>query len=363
MRKLFLLLLVFVLVACGQSVEEETDKPNETVSVGGGAGEYSILMPFKISPLRQEYANNYRETDLMEMGRGLIEESKEFFSTKTYSIGEGSVITPKRYYELLGRESESNVYGLNKEGNLELEDGTVLERPQYISNIVELNFHKTNNREQVDGVSVALVMKRIQILDATIGSTTRLTDDVLYQVGIPLGQQLHSYLRTLEGMGDIPIYISLYVQESDQDTLPGKYLPGHFIGHAFFESARSGDFVRTNTAWEMLNSETVLKQAPKTYSDFSEIKRNLTKFMGDESVGIVGKGLMDGSKVKEIQIEVTTGPKTYLELMGLAEAMKKDLSLFDDLGVKVNVNIKIFQNTRMVISKLPNEEATFIHLN
>ncbi|MDE8185735.1 hypothetical protein PT047_08880, partial [Erysipelothrix rhusiopathiae] len=27
-------------------------------------------------------------------------------------------------------------------------------------------------------------------------------------------------------MSDVPIYLVLYAQESDTDTLPGKYLPG-----------------------------------------------------------------------------------------------------------------------------------------
>ena len=363
MRKLILLGLSLFLVACSAPDQESEEKPNDTTIVQAGAGEYSIMVPFTNSPLRQEYSNNYRETDLMEIGRGLMEKSKDFFDPKTYSISEGSLITPTRYYELLGRESENNVYGLNKEGNHEPEAGIVLERPQFVSNLVELNFHKKNNKDQVDAVAVAMVMKRIQILDANIGSTYRLSDDDLYQVGINLGQQLHSYLRSLEGMNDIPIMIALYVQESDQDSLPGKYLPGHYIGQALFESARTGDFSPASESWELLNSDTILEKMPDTYSKFNEFKRNLTNAMGDEGVGIVGKAFIEDSKISGIQIEVNTGSKTYLELYGLAQSIKHDLALFDDLGVNINVNIMIFQKSRMIVSKTAGNDASIIPLN
>lgn len=363
MRKVLLILLMFALVACSAPEDNEPKNPEETMAVGGGAGSYSILLPFTSSPLRQAYAINYRETDLMEMGRGLMEKSKSVFDPKTYAVSEGSLLTPDRYFELLGRESDNNVYGLNKEGSHEPEEGVVLDRPQFVSNLVEMNFHKTNNKDQVDAVSVAMVMKRIQTLDPFVGSTYRLSDEDLYQVGINLGSQLHSYMRSLENMSDVPIFIALYVQESDQDSLPGKYLPGYYIGHALFESARHGEFVRTYESWELLNSETVLKVLPETYSDFAQFKRNLTNFMGDESVGVVGKAFMESSEIKRIQIEINTGAKTYIELYGLAESVRRDIALFEDLGVDISVNIMIFQNTRMIIHKTVGNDAIIIPLN
>lgn len=362
MRKLILVLMAFLLVSCA-SPEAPEEEPDDTTVVGGGTDAYSILVPFANSPLRQEYTNTYRETDLMEIGRGLLEKSKEPFAPKNYSVSEGSLLTPDRYYELLGRESDTNVYALNKEGNFEPEEGVTLIRPQFVSNLVELNFHKTNSKDKVDAVSVAMVMKRIQLLDPEIGSTYRVEDDVLFEVGRTLGQQLHSYLRTLEGASDIPIMIALYVQESDGDNLPGRYLPGHYIGNALFESARSGEFTRTQESWVLMNSEQMLNTLPQTYSDFSEFKRTITHFMGDESVGVVGKAFMNGNKATRIQFEITTGPKTYLELHGLAESIKVGLKRFDDLGVDIVTDVMIFQKTRIIINKTAGQEAEIIILN
>ncbi len=66
MRKLIIVLMAFLLVSCA-SPEAPEEEPNDITVVGGGTDAYSILVPFANSPLRQEYANTYRETDLMEI--------------------------------------------------------------------------------------------------------------------------------------------------------------------------------------------------------------------------------------------------------------------------------------------------------
>ena len=359
-----LLVLLLILGACGKSDEKDPDIPDETPIevVGGGKGEYPIILPFITSPLRQEYANYYREIDMMEIGRQLQNHSKDYFKTDKFNLSEGTLITPERYYELIGRESETNIYALNKNEDYVVE-GVTIPKPVFVSDLVEINFHDSLDRESVDGVSVAMVMKRIQTTDRNTGATMRLSDSVLYEVGVTLGQQLHSYLRTLPNMSDKPIMIAMYVQESDEDRLPGKYLPGHFLGHALFESARNGNFVKTEEKWELLNGNYIFDQMPETYTAFTELKRRIFTFMGDENVAVVGKGFLGNDGLEEIQLEISTGSKTYLEVLGLAESMKTNLNLFDQFKVPIVVEIKIFQSTKIVVSKLPGQDAVVIKLN
>lgn len=365
MRKKIIMLmsLLLILTACSSNDEPADNPIPETIEVvGGGKNEYSIKLPFETSPLRQVYAVNYRETDVMEIGRGLQERSKEVFDPAKYILAEGTLINQQRYYELIRPETAENIYGLNPSEPFTVE-GTVIEKPKFVSDIAELNFHKSKDSTSLDGVSLGLVLKRIQTIDPNTGANIRLKDDVLYEIGVTLAQKLHSYIRTLEGASDIPIYIALYVQESDEDRLPGNYLPGYFIGQSVFESSRNGKFDKIDERWMLLTSDEALKSVPDLYASFSEFSRNIKGFMADENVGIIGKVFVGSKGAQQIVFEVNTGSKTYLELRGLAEAMKAQLSLFDSHAFPINIKIQVFNTTRIIISKEAGKDAIIREFN
>lgn len=364
-KKLMLALAAMLfLSACSAQDDNEQIPPLEiTEVVGGGKNEYLIKLPFKTSPLRQVYAQNYREIDVMEMGRGLQERSKSVFDPSKYYLAEGTLIDQTRYNQLIyKRESEDNIYGLNPADPITI-DNVVIEKPVFVSDIVELNFHKSKDSATLNGVSFALVLKRIQTIDRDTGATLRLEDSVLYEIGVTLAQKLHSYIRTLEGASDIPIYIGLYVQESDEDRLPGNYLPGYFIGQSVFESSRNGKFEKIEDRWILLNSDVALKTVPDLYASNSEFTRNLKRFMGDENVGIVGKVYVGSKGVQQIVYEINTGSKTYLELHGLAESLKAQLSLFDSHTFPINAKIQVFTTTRITVNKEAGKEAVIKEFN
>ncbi len=358
-----LLVLVLSLTACAPKEKEDDTEVDKPISVvDSDKGEYSILVPFKNSPLRQSYATNFREIDMMEIGSRLQEKSKEFFNPNQYYLSEGSLLNRDRYNNLLGNQTDENPNGLNLKP-FEIKDGSVvLKDPRFVSDIVEINFHKSNKMDKVDGVAVALVLKRVQVLDHEIGSTHKLSDETLFEVGRTLGLRLYSYLSSLEGMSDVPIYIALYAQESDVDKLPGKYLPGNYIGHAFFKT-RSDQFERNNEKWLLLNSNEARDIVPEASSGFSRFKKNIYEFSGDENIGIVASGFLIDDRLQKINIELITGSKTYLEMYGLAQYVSQELSIFDAYQVPITVDIRIYQNSRVVIEKVPGKDNKIIELN
>lgn len=360
---LLILASLLLLSACAQTEDVKEKDEDAPISVlDSKKGDYSILVPFQSSPLRQSYASSFREVDMMEIGSRLQEKSKEHFNPKNYSLSEGSLIDRERYGNLLRNQSDENPNGLNL-SSFEIQDGSVtITDPEFVSDIIEINFHKSDKIDQLDGVSVALVLKRVQVLDPKVGSTHKLSDETLYKVGQTLGLRLYSYLSGLEGMNDIPIYIGLYAQESDVDKLPGKYLPGYYIGHAFFES-RSDQFVRDNESWLLLNENTALDIVPEAASGFSRFRKSVYTFASDENIGVVGKGFLVDDRLQRIHIEVITGAKTYLEMYGLAQYVDQQLSFFDGYSVPITVDIKIYQNTRIVIEKQPDKSSEIIELH
>lgn len=356
------LLLAGVLISgCSTDTTGDTGTDEQTTVVSGAAGEYSILTPFEKSKLRQDYGIYFREADMVEIGRQLQEKSKENFSPNSYYLSEGALLDQERYYNLLAYESDTYPYGLNprQPATYDMPDGTVLTNPRFVSDIFEINFHKSADRSVIDGVSIALVLKRVQVLDASLGTTYRVDDDTLYKIGESVGLRLQSYLRTLDGMVDVPIYIGLYVQESDVDTLPGKYLPGYYIGHSYSEGSTS-QFARDSEQWMFLNSTQASQTIPQLSSDFSIFKTKVTSFMSDENIGVIGKAFIEDNEVSLLQLQITTGSKTYLELYSLTQYVSQELTAFSN--VPLTIDIRINQNTRFVVSKEPQKDPVIISL-
>lgn len=362
LKKLMILGLTGLLLLTGcASQENKPETEKESVSViQGGKGEYSILTPFKTSPLRQIYGSNFREVDMIEIGRRLQDKSKDHFNPSNYNISEGSIINDEHYDQLLRHESKNYPYGLNPVDGTEFtEKGRKIQNPTFVRDVVEVNFHSGQDINKVDGVGIALVMKRVQT-EAGTGLPIRLSDETLYEVArTSIGNRLISYLRTIEGMSDVPIYLVLYAQESDTDTLPGKYLPGRVIGEGFFES-RGGQFEQTNEKWTLLGTQEASEEYPETSSDFSVFKREVVDFMNDESIGVTGKMFVIDKRVQQLDIDLTTGAKTYLEIYGLAQYVSERISAFSDIQAPITVNIKVYQNSRMIVRKEPGNNKPVI---
>lgn len=348
------LISLLVLGACAkQEPEEETPT---TQIVVAQEGDYQMVSPFKASPLRQVHAESYREIDSTELGRRLLEKSKEHFPVKKYLVSEGQVIDRDRYYDLVLFKSEDNPDGLmTKYDKLDI-DGVTLENPIFISDIYELNFHTFDDPEKIAGVSLSLVLRRLQYTNVETGAMHSLSDEALFNIGQTLGLQLSAYLRSVEGMNDIPIYIALYAQTSDMDKLPDNYLPGMYIGDGFSKD-RSMQFERNYEKWIMLSDPEASEKLQQIESSFYQLRRQVTNFVGDESTGIIGKAFVVENKLNMIRLEVNAPSKTYLELHSLAQFIAQEIEEMGNYDAPVKVDIKVLGRTRVALIKEPGKKT------
>lgn len=354
MKKVLIILLIGAFLTGCTKEDVPDDQEQETVTiVQGEKGDYSIIVPFESSALRQDYGVDFREIDMMEIGSQLLEMTKNDFSPNSYYIGEGTIINRDRYYTLLGYENEDNPNGLNiqKDEGFTMSDGVVLKQPQFVSDIVEINYYNKSDYTKLEGIAFALVLKRVQQNGL---ETYRLSDDDLFTIGSTIGLRFQSYLRGIDGLVDKPIFIGLYVQESDMDVLPGRYLPGYFIGHSFSTSI-TGEFSRDDSKWYFMNSDTMNSHFPQLTSKYTLFKNNVSSFYKDENISVVGKAFVNGDSVNNIQIQVTTGSKTYVELYALTQYINSQLVDLEDYDVVVNIRIN--QTTRFVITKNKGQDA------
>jgi protein involved in sex pheromone biosynthesis len=357
-RKLLVVGLVglLILVGCGSKSKGDGDVDDTIVKTE--KGEYDLIAPFEASPIRYMHAINYREQDVMEVGRRLIEKSKEHFSTDSYRMSEGQVINETRYSELMTYKSTNNPNGLmtRYDGGLEI-DGVKLERPVFLNGIFEIAFHKDKGTK-VDGVSVALVLNRNQTIDSSTGAYHRLSDEALFKVGQSMGIQLGAYIRSLGNLSDVPIYIALYAQSSSEDKLPGNYLPGYYIGDALVKD-NAASFKTNKEGWLMLSDTEATKKIPNVAAEFRNLRSGVTFFTGDESTSLIGKAFLVDNKLELINYEVNVGAKTFMEMYSVGRYIMAQLNDSENLDVELKVNIKTYQNTRAVIIKRPHEAAIF----
>ncbi len=354
-KMLILLVLLLSITACTRRVEEEEETPVEIVTKAQ-EGEYQVISPFKPSPLRQIHAISYRDNDVIELGRRILEKSKEHFSIKNYFVSEGQVIDVDRFYDLTIFKSDNNPDGLmTKYETLDI-DGVTLQNPIFISDIFEFDFHEFDNPDTVAGLSIALVLKRMQFIDEKTGAMHSLSDDALFNVGQTLGLQLTAYLRSIEGMSDVPIYIGLYAQTSDVDKLPNNYLPGEYIGDGFSKD-KSMQFKQNDESWIMLSEPEAAELLPQIESAFYQLKRQVIGFVGDESTALIGKAFVVENKLDSIRLEVNTPARTYLELYGLGHFLAQEIETLGNYDVPIKVDINVLGKTRMTLTKKQGVKA------
>lgn len=362
-----------LLVGCSNSSNNEeglTDVPQNQV-IEGNQGEYSIITPFVSSPLRQIYSQNYREIDTLEIGRRLQDKSKEYFSTDDYLISEGSIINIARYNELVTTKSSNNPYGLNPERNSQpfvekIKDSTgkiisevTIPNPRFVKSLYELNFYKDSNREEISGISIAVVLNRYQISNPELGLLQEISDDSLFQVANDMiAVQLNAYLRTLSETKDVPVMIAFYVQNSSTDNLTGNYLPGTYIGHGLFEGGRdAASLTRDNEAWFLLNSNDASTLIPESYHAFFKFQNEVADFLRDENTGVVGSTFTINNEVKEIDIAINLGAKTELEIYGLTQFVSQKIMDLNRTQVPITIRINMFQNTRATVTLRPGSDV------
>ena len=198
-----LLLCSCMLVLGGCNKEDKNKADNDKSSEETKAineGEYSALLPFSVSDAGQKHAQMQTNlSDTLTIGTGLMELSKEYFSSKTYAFRGGKYLDYNTLDAsadnsgLLGRTSKKNANGLNPavgdvfptdDGDKKITANDVL-----LLDIFEYDWYQN---KELKGLSLALVFNDkigTEPKEATIDS------DKMKLYGEECARKLVNYLR------------------------------------------------------------------------------------------------------------------------------------------------------------------------
>ncbi len=336
---------------------DNNDDPDNTVIIPGVTGSYPVVVDFNPSSVRNYHGTYLGSYDIQEIGSQLIEKSKAHFSVNEFILQEGQIINNDRLLSLVRRESPTNPQGLNPPTGSEFDigDGIVLEDPVLVADIVEINFMQSQGDGlTLGGIAVAIVLNQVQRIETATSVTIYDIDETrLYEYASDVGRKLESYLRTLNTVGEIPIYIGLYSTKSVDSVVAGGY-----IGDGYFVS-RSGQFQRNNERWLIFPSNEASSIDPITSSSFNGLKQSLQQLL-PEAVGVIGKGRYINDELNYLKIDIQLVAKTFMELKATTQLAAAIIEGFENPQAHILVEVMTLNKTLSIIERLPNQSRPTI---
>lgn len=333
------------------------DTPNNPINIVRQEGQYAMVDEFMPSPNRIYHGTNLPTHQALEVGSRLLALSKDHFSVEEYYLQEGTIITLPRLSNLVRRESPTNPTGLNPPSGSLFPSGTGIdiEDAVIVSNVLEVNFmQRRGNEFGLAGMAIAIVLNPNQSVGL---NRVRITPERLFDYGSDMGRRLESFLRTLPGVGDIPIFITLYSLES-VDAI----LPGGMIGSGLFLS-RSGQFSKLDESWVIVPSSASNNVDPLMHSVLLQMRSNVQNLL-PEAIGIFGRARVISGRVDALLIDVNTNIRTHTELMALTQLLLNEMRGFEERKIDIKVHVRNLNSTLVLIEKKANDEGfTIIYLN
>ena len=351
MRKGLLLLSLILLTAC----KAQTNVNDPTIIERLDANEYSMILPFEASQIRQYHGTYLGRSDFLEIGSRLEDKSKDNFSVDEFYLSEGHVITNADLAKLVRRESSDNPYGLNPPSKSEFLVGTSnisVVDAVVVADIVEIDFYQQKGGDiSLAGMSFAIVLN--QSLNTADGIVS-VSDQVLYDYGSNMGRKLDRYIRSLSDMEDMPLYITLYVTNPSDATLPGRY-----IADGYF-TARGGQFTQNNEQWVLFPSAQATSIDATLADKFNAFKTSITEFI-PESVGVIGEARYVDNQTDYLRITLTIQAKTYAEIRGLTQYTAELLKEVDQRDYPIVVRINSISETLVLIQISKDNKLSIIY--
>jgi len=353
-----ILVLLLLLFGCSSSSDEGN---NVTVLTETKEGEYTYIIPFESSDTRSYHGTYQSHYDIIEIGVGLEDYSKSNFPTDDYYVQEGQIIDREMLLNLVSRESDTNTQGLNPSKGASFLTGNGDESivdPVIVTDVFELDFvKKSKNDFDIDGITLAIIVNKNQTITVDgVDQSYTITDDRLWEYASNAGRKLESYMRTIEGISDMPICILIYSTASSDATLPGGYLgSGYFTG-------RTGQFTHFSEKWYLIPTTEANNIDSDTYNKLINMKSALKEFL-PESINIMGQAKYIDGEISLLKIQITVQGKTYAEIKALTQYCTQLIRDFSE-DMRIIVNIKDNDEVVSVIERLSGSDtSTTTYLN
>ena len=306
-------------------------------------------------------AQNANQLNMVSFQNGLLDFSKDHFSTGKYVFQEGQYLDAKTAEKWLNRQSKDNSEGLNPTDNGKTDDKRA---PMYLQTIEEQDFMvQKGNDIQLEGIVIGLGMNTQDVYEKVkYGPKYKqdISESARKREGERIAQEVVARYRKFEGIDkDTKIVVALYAQNQD-DALSG----GNF--YSWTESA-SGNSV---SEFKSLSNETVVfpmqpampgKDEKPVGTDLNTNFTNFTdmieKFFPNLST-VTGQGKYSDGTLKGLNVNITTQFYSATEIENFANYVAQTAPSYLPNGVPVQIRMNAATGMQAYITK-PGESDKY----
>jgi protein involved in sex pheromone biosynthesis len=308
--------------------------------------------------------------DIDEMEMGLMRLSKEPYNPDTYYFQSGHYISPKEIDSMIARKSKAYPDGLNPPLGKGKDLGQqAADQPKVLSYILEQDYLKSAGKDsyKLGGISLAISVNSVytdSLYNKKDGKTY--TADVTLDTkkvmndGKSYANKILDRVRKVKGLGNVPIFISLYIESA-----PGSYVPGHFYAKTLVDAGRYNidKWDAVNEQYVMFPSSAATKIARGDSEAFSKFKDDVEKYFPN-SIGVIGKGFYRDKELTDLTININIRFFDKTEVVSFANyvaaLLQSQFPFSQRLPVQVYINS--IDQPEAIIVKTPSMDTPFVHV-
>lgn len=335
-------------------------KTYQTTETGNNG--YTVLLKnghYVTSPIAGLTAtDNDNSVDTRELERGLIQISKEAFSTNSFVFQEGQYITSTVANDWLGRKSKSNPLGLNPELGTKKKYN-----PYYLEEIMEQDFLTgSGSNYRIGGMSIGLAINSIDYYQKKKGGPE-------YQMTIPrsaqkkygqqTAEQIVARLRKKKVLKNIPITVGLFAKESKDSLVSGTYF---LSGTAAANSSKITKWKTINTQTEVLPTIGNKKAINSSNaSSFNSFKESIQNYFPNIS-GVTATLRYENGKLAQENISITTQFYGYEQIQSFTRLVLSTAKKYLASDVPIEIKIGSVNDIQALVAKETGDSSYQVHI-
>ena len=327
MKKLLLILSLFLIVGCGKNKSEKFYESYDEEY-------YKIYTPYKERvgsySLKTTNSINLKEVESM-----LMELSEMYFDKEKLYYQEGQYLDNDFLKKIL---NECNDFT-----DIKISNTTI--KPKYITAIFEQNY--LNKEGNLNGISLGIVINPYQAYTNSYGSTLYKTMDekqVLKYVEEKISTILSS-IRAEYDLNAIKILVGLFVQPSPNSMMPGVYKK--------YGVTNNNDIDFKETDYQYYDLDNISKIDTDNYQIYENLKKEMLNI--SPTIYVSGYSLYRENKIEKMTINITYNNTNRSTILYLNQVLSQKIMP----NFSSNINIKVYiKNNNEITSMLFKEKNT-----
>lgn len=336
------LIAVVVLASCSNDAEI-AENDTEIVSL---SSQYEFVTPYRPQKSYTYFSKSLDKYEIDEINLSLLAISQNYFDTDDYFFMEDQyfdVENQKNLIDLVNPKVEQDVNGLS-----------II--PKFLIGVQVQNFTSDSQGENIDGISIGLILDKSQVYtnsdDKTIRTTMSETELINnMKLKIPT---IIEYIRSVPEFSEVKMVVGFYIIDQSNTMIPGSYKQFGFVSSNSNRIATLNEY----SHYEALVPSTKAAAFNEEFNiKFTEFVDN-TKSQYQQNVGIIGRISYNDSRISKLSITVTSNNNKKTFLLSLTQTVYNEvLKSFDD-SYDVEVIINTYDRVEATIVK--NSSSNFI---